>query len=100
MPKGYSRELLEQYMQEEQKKQREQETQQKAAKKAASEQEQMRYSAQLALEEVQKCSVKITVLEQSLKKYKAIAIAAIVIAVICMAMVMGDELAAMQSMLP
>lgn len=100
MPQGYSKELLEQYMQEEQKKQQEQEAQQKAAKKTASDREQMRYSTLLALEEAQKCRVQITVLEKAVKRNQTIAIVAIVIAVICMAMVMGGEVASMQSMLP
>lgn len=105
MPQGYSKELLEHYMKEEQdenKKKQEQEKKQKekAAKKTASELEKTRRIAQLALEEVQKCRVENANLEKTVKKNRTIAIIAMVIAVICMAMVMGGEVAAMQSMLP
>lgn len=101
MPQGYSKELLEQYMKEEQNEnKKKQDREQKAAKKNASEMEKTRRIAQLALEEVQKSRVEIENLQRTVKRNKTITIIAIVISIICMAMVMGGELAAMTNMLP
>lgn len=99
---GYSKELMEQYMREEQEQQAKKNREQDAAKmkklsvaadKAAS-------NAKLAFEQTQQNRFEIDRLRRELQKTRIIAIIAIVLAVICMAMVMGEGVSSMVSAMP
>lgn len=99
---GYSKELMEQYMREEQEQQAKKNREQDEAKmkKLAATTDKAVSHATLAFEQTQQNRFEIDRLRKELHRTKIIAIIAIVAAVICMAMVMGEGLNSMISSLP
>lgn len=99
---GYSKELMEQYMREEQEQQakKNREMDEAKMKKLAATTEKAVSRATLAFEQTQQNRFEIVRLRKELRKAKIVAIVAIVIAVICMAMVMGEGINSMISSLP
>ena len=102
MPGPYDNEMIRQFMQEEEakeakKKSAEQENNYKKMKQMT---EKAHSSAKVAFKQTQENRFEIEALKDSLKRTRITAIVAIVISIICMAMVMADELARMTALLP
>lgn len=99
---GYSRELMEQYLKEEQEHEEQKAREQTRAdvKKLKTAAEKANSSAKVAFEQTQQNRFEIEELKKSLKRTKIIALAAVILAVICMAMVMADGLSSLTATLP
>lgn len=104
----YNKEILNQYMKEEQKNEMERQEAEKKKqaadkanfKKLAGAVEKASNHAKVAFEQTQQNRFEIEDLKRQVRKARLASLISIVIAVICAAMVMADELARMSSVLP
>lgn len=101
MPNYYNNELLMQYMQAEKEKEKKEGAREKdGSKKLHAAIEHANASAKVAFEQTQQNRFEIEELKSSLRKTKIVAVVAIIISIICMAMVMSEGLNSLIAMMP